>query len=501
MKVIRFFLLTFFLAMAWSAHAQPNVIYIYADDLGYGDLSSYGATRIHTPNLDKLARKGIRFTNGNSTSATCTPSRYALMTGQYPWRKQGTGVLPGDAALIIPTNKMTLPLLFKKAGYTTAIVGKWHLGLGDQVDKNWNEKIKLGPNDVGFDYSFIFPATADRVPTVFIENDTVVGRDKSDPITVNYKQKVGNDPTGMENPELLKMKASPNHGHNQTIINGIGRIGYMAGGIRARWVDEEVSSTFLTKAKSYISDHKAKPFFLYFSLTEPHVPRMPATMFKGKSGLGYRGDAILQLDWTVGELLKQLDFEGIRENTLIVFTSDNGPVLDDGYEDGAVTELNGHRPTGVLKGGKYSSFEAGTRVPFIVSWPKVIKPGISDALVCQMDFMASFAALLNVSIPKGEAIDSENTLNAFLGKNTKGRSTLIKQAGSLAFIKEDWKYIAPSNGPALSILVNIETGNLPKPQLYNLKNDISEKENLADKYPEKVKELADLLEVAKRKQD
>ena len=191
------------------------------------------------------------------------------------------------------------------------------------------------------------------------------------------------------------MKSSANHGHDNTIVNGIGRIGYMTGGKMARWVDEEVSTTFLTKAQDYIEANRQQPFFLYFSLTEPHVPRMPATPFKGKSGLGLRGDAILQLDWTVGQIMKQLKFLGLEENTMIIFSSDNGPVLDDGYEDEAVTRQNGHLPAGILRGGKYSAFEAGTRVPLIISWPKQIKPQVSDALLSQMDFMASFAASLN----------------------------------------------------------------------------------------------------------
>ena len=192
-----------------SQNSKPNVVFIYADDLGYGDLSSYGATKLNTPNLDKLAQQGVRFTNAHCTSATCTPSRYALLTGEYPWRKSGTGILPGDAALIVPTDKTTLPKLFQQAGYKTAIVGKWHLGLGDQVAKNWNGEIKPGPNEVGFDYSYIFPATADRVPTVFMENHKVIALDPKDPIEVNYDKKVGNDPTGKEHPELLKMKSSP----------------------------------------------------------------------------------------------------------------------------------------------------------------------------------------------------------------------------------------------------------------------------------------------------
>lgn len=306
-------LLTLIMSLGILLHAQPvqqkqlqkpNIIYIYADDLGYGDLSCYGATKIKTPNIDKLAAKGIRFTNAHATSSTCTPSRYALMTGRYPWRQQGTGILPGDAALIIPTDKTTLPNLFKNAGYKTGIVGKWHLGLGNDVAKNWNCEIKPGPNEVGFNYSFIFPATADRVPTVFLENHRIVALDTLDPIEVDYKNRVGNDPTGKDHPELLKMQSSPGQGHNQTIVNGIGRIGYMSGGNKARWVDEELSFTFLTKAKNFIEENRSAPFFLYFALTEPHVPRMPATIFKGKSGLGYRGDAILQLDWTVGEIMK-----------------------------------------------------------------------------------------------------------------------------------------------------------------------------------------------------
>lgn len=484
------------IVIAAMAHSQqkPNIIIIYADDLGYGDVSCYGASKINTPNIDRLASQGIRFTNAHSTSATCTPSRYALMTGQYPWRKQGTGILPGDAALIIPTDKTTLPGLFKKAGYSTAITGKWHLGLGNEVSKDWNGEIKPGPNEVGFDYSFIFPATADRVPTVFLENHHIVALDIADPIAVDYTKPVGNDPTGKDHPELLKMQSSPGQGHNQTIVNGIGRIGYMSGGKKARWVDEELSLTFLDKAKTFIEENKKVPFFLYFALTEPHVPRMPATLFKGKSSMSYRGDAILQLDWTVGEIMKQVETSGIVKNTIIIFTSDNGPVLDDGYQDEAVTKLNGHNPAGDLRGGKYSVFEGGTRVPFIISWPKKIRPKVSSAFVCQIDFLASFSKLINQAIPAGDATDSEDMLNAFLGKSNTGRSVLVEQGSTLAIIKDDWKYISPSNGIAYDKQTGIETGNLSSPQLYNLKEDVGEKNNLAVQYPEKVKEMAALLD-------
>lgn len=487
--------LLFVLQVAFlTAQQRPNLVFIYADDLGYGDLGSYGATKLATPHLDKLAKKGLRFTNAHASSATCTPSRYALMTGQYPWRVSGTGILPGDAALIIPVHKTTLPSLFTAAGYQTALVGKWHLGLGNTVQKNWNEAISPGPNEVGFGYSFIFPATADRVPTVFIENNHVVATDPLDPIAVNYQKKIGQDPTGSEHPELLKMKSSPNHGHNNTIVNGIGRIGYMSGGTKARWTDEEMPLTFLAKTLEYIELNKNKPFFLFHSLTEPHVPRMPSTMFKGKSGLGYRGDAILQIDWTVGQIVQKLEQLGILNNTIIVFTSDNGPVLDDGYEDDAVTQLNGHTPWGPLRGGKYSSFEAGTRVPFLISWPSTIKPGVSEAMISQVDMLASFATMLGKKIPAGDGPDSENNWNAITGKSTQARAVLVKQGlHSLAIINGTWKYIEPSNAPPKNVLTNIETGNHPLPQLYNLKTDIGERNNLAQQYPEKVRELAEQL--------
>lgn len=499
-KIIAF-LLIFLPQLVWaqSRDSKPNVIFIYADDLGYGDVSSYGATKIQTPNLDRISESGIRFTNAHSSSATCTPSRFALMTGVYPWKSKGTGILPGDAQLIIPLDEITLPKVFKNAGYHTAIVGKWHLGLGNEVKKDWGSRVTPGPNETGFDYSFIFPATADRVPTVFMENQNVLALELNDPIEVDYKNKVGNDPTGLENPELLKMKASPNHGHNNTIINGIGRIGFMSGGHKARWVDEEISTTFLTVAKDYIKQNVNNPFFLYFSLTEPHVPRMPATMFKGKSNMGYRGDVILQLDWTVGQILDQVEALGLKDNTIIVFSSDNGPVIDDGYQDGAVEQRNGHMPAGLFRGGKYSIFEGGTRVPFLITGPNISKGKVSDALIGQIDFIASFSKLLNQTVPTGEARDSKDIWSALSGKSNMARESLIQDASGLAIVKGTWKYIEPNNASAYNELTNTELGNSSEPQLYNLATDPGEKENLAKKNPSKLKELELLLK--KEKQD
>lgn len=480
---------------AQLAKDRPNVVLIYADDLGYGDLSVYGATEIQTPHIDALAEKGIRFTNAHASASTCTPSRYSLMTGNYPFRKTGTNILPGDAKLIIDQDEFTLPMVFKEAGYATGLVGKWHLGLGNKVEKDWNGEVKPGPLEVGFDYSFIFPATADRVPTVFIENYTVVGAEKDDPIEVSYSHKVGNDPTGKENPELLKMKASPNHGHDNTIVNGIGRIGWMTGGYKARWTDEELSYTFVDKVKEFVSKHSEEPFFLFYNAIEPHVPRMPATQFKGKSKLGYRGDAILQLDHSVGEIVEHLKNLSVYENTIIVFTSDNGPVLDDGYEDGAVELLNGHDPFGGFRGGKYSAFEAGTRMPFLVSWPdKMKQSALSDALLGQVDLLSSFANLLNVSIPEKSAMDSEAMPDALFANHPQGRSSLIKSSSTFSIIKGNFKYILPSNARAYNSLVDIELGNDPEDQLYNLKKDPQERDNLAKEYPELVKELKEALQ-------
>ncbi|MEM1124508.1 MAG: sulfatase-like hydrolase/transferase, partial [Bacteroidota bacterium] len=337
----------------------PNIVIIYADDLGYGDVGAYGAENLSTPNMDKLANEGVRFTNGYATSATCSPSRYALLTGVYPWRNERAKILPGTAPLIIDVNQTTLPKMLKKQGYHTGIVGKWHLGLGTGK-VNWNEPISPGPNEVGFDYSYIMAATQDRVPTVYIENGKVQGLEADDPIEINYAENFAGQPTGKDNPELLKM--TWHHGHNSSIVNGIPRIGYMKGGEKAKWIDENMADTFLVRAQQYVETHKDQPFFLYYALQQPHVPRTPHQRFVGTSGMGPRGDVIVEADWCIGEFLKTLEKEGILDNTLIVLTSDNGPVLNDGYNDEAVEKLGNHQPSGGLRGGKYSLFEAGTRV-------------------------------------------------------------------------------------------------------------------------------------------
>lgn len=472
--------------------SKPNVVLIYADDLGYGDVSCNGAVKVRTPNIDRLAKQGIRFTNAHATSATCTPSRYAILTGQYPWRKRGTGIAPGDAALIIDTAVTTWPAVMQRAGYTTGAVGKWHLGIGDHSGPDWNGELKPGPLEIGFNYCYIMPATADRVPCVYVENHRVANLDPADPIKVSYGKPLGNEPTGRSNPELLVMKAS--HGHDQAIVNGIGRIGYMQGGKSALWEDDRIAEVLTDKARRFIADNREHPFFLYFATHDIHVPRVPGKGFAGKSGMGPRGDAILQLDWTVGEIMRTLDSLQLTDNTVFIFSSDNGPVVDDGYADQAVELLNGHKPAGPLRGGKYSSFDAGTRIPLIIRYPAAVKPGTSAALVSQMDFLASFAALNGVTLQQDDAPDSQNMLNAFTGKSANGRSELVEHAGTLSLISGDWKYITPSNGARLDKHVNIELGNDPAPQLYHLKKDLGEQKNVAAQHPEKVKEMAARLQ-------
>lgn len=463
---------------------KPNIVVIYLDDLGYGDLSCYGATELQTPNIDALANEGLLFTDAYASSATCTPSRYALLTGMYPWRNKDAKILPGTAPLLIKTDQQTMPKILKGKGYQTAIVGKWHLGLGTGM-VDWNTRVSPGPNEVGFDESYILAATQDRVPTVYIENGNVVGLDPNDPISVDYKNNFEGEPTAISNPEMLTMKW--HHGHNNSIVNGIPRIGFMKGGEVAKWKDTDMADNFLKRAQNYVKTHKEKPFFLYYAMQQPHVPRTPHPRFVGKSGLGPRGDVILEADWCIGEFMETLKNEGVLENTLVVFSSDNGPVLNDGYFDDAVEKLGKHTPTGNLRGGKYSLFEAGTRMPFITYWKGHIEPGVSKALVCQMDLLASLAKLVGT---EETSTDSEDLLDVFLGKTETGRTELVLEATSRTALRSgDWLMIPPYKGKAIEEKVGIEMGNSPKYKLYNLKDDIGQHTNLAVSNPEKLKEM------------
>jgi len=474
---------------------RPNVVFILTDDVGYGDISANGATRVKTPNIDRIANDGIRFTNAYAPAATCTPSRYALMTGEYAFRKPGTGVLPGDAAMIIDPARLSLPRIFKAAGYATAAIGKWHLGLGSSTNPlDWNKHIAPGANELGFDETYLIPATVDRVPTVWVKNGDVVGRDPSDPIQVDYKQRIGDWPTGRENPELLKQKHS--HGHDMTIVNGIGRIGWMTGGKKALWVDEDIADTIIRETTSFISSNKRKPFFLYVGTHDIHVPRVPHKRFAGKSGMGPRGDAILQLDTQVGGILKALDKNGLADNTIVVFTSDNGPVVDDGYQDQAVTMLGDHKPAGPLRGGKYSLFEGGTRVPFLVRWPagqRSAKGQTRTDLIILVDMPATLDRLTGGWHQKDLPSDGLDVSDAIRGAGPSKREFIVEHAGRLALRWKNWKFIPAGAGVAFQPLTGTETGNLDADQLFDLDADPHEDTNVAAQNPDVLTRMKEKL--------
>lgn len=478
---------------------RPNIIVILADDLGYGDLTSYGATKVFTPQLDRLARSGQRFTHGYAPAATCTPSRYAMFTGEYAWRQppSKTNILPGDAPLAIDPGRYTLPEMLRRAGYRTGCVGKWHLGVGDgKTPIDFNGKVSPGPLEIGFDEAFFIPATADRVPTVYVENHSVAGLDPADPIQVSYTERLGSEPIGTERPDLLRYAGDPAHG--KTIVNRISRIGFMTGGKAARWVDEDMSDTLTARAERFIEAQRARPFFLYLGLNDPHVPRAPHPRFLGTSECGVRGDVIHQIDAVIGRLLDKLDALKLADDTLIVFSSDNGPVLYDGYYDGAAEAVNGHAPAGALRGWKYLCHEGGTRVPLLMRWPAKFVPGVNDKIVSLHDLLATFAAIVGQEIPAGAAPDSVNQLPVLLDPTAPAaRTELVQQGASgLALRSGDWKYIAPTQ---LSARTNANAHpadkrqanrHIPQPLLFNLRDDPGESYNLAEKMPEKVAELA-----------
>lgn len=490
-----------------SEEANPNVVLIYADDLGYGDLACYGARNVLTPNVDALASNGLRFTQAHSVASTSTPSRYSLLTGEYPFRKKGTDVAAGDAAMIISPDQYTVADMFKEAGYSTAAFGKWHLGLGAESGRqDWNAPIEPALDDIGFDYSYIMAATADRVPCVFIENGKVANYDASAPIYVSYRQNFEGEPTGRNNPELLyNLKHS--HGHDMSIVNGIGRIGYMKGGGDALWKDENIADSITSHAVDFIKKSGDKPFFVYFATNDVHVPRFPHQRFRGVTGMGHRGDAIAQFDWCVGEIVKTLKEQGLYDNTIIIVTSDNGAVVDDGYADQAEELLNGHDPMGGLRGGKYSTFEAGTRIPFIVHWPAQIKkPAVVDALVSQIDFLDVMASIVGKSSGNSLTTDgSPAEMETWLGRGGEqdtGRPFTIGMAANhtLSLCTYGWKYIEPKGGPKMVQWgPKIETGYSTEPQLFRkVDGDYDESVNIASDSPDVLLMMQNLLTEARK---
>ena len=461
---------------AAAVEIRPNIVVILADDLGYGDMGCQGAKGIRTPHLDSLARDGLRFTNGHAPASACTPTRYAMLTGQYSWRRRATGldrgVANGDSPLLIPTDAVTLPGLLKQAGYRTGLVGKWHLGFGE-AKPDYNRELKPGPLEIGFDEFFGIPATNDRVPTVYVRNHRVVGLDPKDPIRYTYQ-----DP-GKDSP--LKKYAA-----------GRGRIGWTSGGKAAWWKDIDIADTLTGEAVKFIDQHHASPFFLCFTPHDVHAPTIPHPRFAGTSGLGPRADMVHELDWSVGELLKTLKKHDLEKNTLVILSSDNGA-----YK----TEEGEHRPNGPWKGEKSQLWEGGHRVPFIAKWPDRIAPGTSSALVSLVDLPATLAAAAQQPLRPGAAPDSFNLLPLMTGKDRDaGRDHLVLMSGKgdLAIRQGPWKYIpdlATANG--WSSWTKPGKKAPPRPGLYHLGDDPGETKNLHASKPEVSKRLAALLEKVK----
>lgn len=458
---------------------KPNIVLMLADDLGYGDLSCYGATKIKTPNIDRLCSQGVRFTDAHAPAAVCQPTRYGIMAGRYHWRAPRK-----EPGLHFQENEILLPQTLKDNGYNTAAFGKWHLGWGDGRDldeKFWNGEIKPGPNDTGFDYYFGVPQSHAQPPFVFVENTHVYKLDPNDPITL--------------------------HKPRQRDWKWTGDSGGSAGARSAHEACdyERLDLTLAEKASEFIGKQtKDKPFFVYLPFYAPHVPLLPAKEFRGTSQAGDYGDFIQQLDHAAGMVLKKIDEMGFTENTIVIFTSDNGGchIVGKTYGIEAALEL-GHRSNGKLLGLKADCWEGGHRIPFMVRWPGLIPAGTEcDKLLCLTDLFATFAAATKIQIPKGAAPDSLNQLP--LLEHPVGtpaiRTEMVYSGKGTSYRSGDWVYL-PQPGPMGLFGTNFyfsqlgytntdydENGNLKKEhlpaQLYNLKDDPYQTTNLYSKYPE-----------------
>lgn len=481
-----------------DAAEKPNIIVIMADDLGYGDVSCYGATALQTPNIDRLAAAGQRFTSGYCSASTCTPTRYSFLTGSYAFRTKGTGIAPPNSPALIQPGIPTLPGVLQTAGYKTAVIGKWHLGLGTPADgPDWNGDLKPGPLDIGFDHSFLLPTTNDRVPQVFVEGHRVLNLDPKDPLWVGKTKPSDDHPTGLTHRDTLKMDWS--HGHNSTIHNGISRIGFYTGGHAARFRDEDLADRWVAESNKWIEANKDDPFFLFFASHDLHVPRIAHERFQGKTSLGPRGDAIVQLDWCVGELLDTLDRLKIADNTLVVFCSDNGPVLDDGYKDDAIEKIGNHKAAGPYRGGKYNVMEGGTRTPFITRWPGKIAPGVSEQVVCTIDMASSFAAMTGAEIPADGCLDSLNVIDALMGtKGAAGRDHLVQQdngqGGNYGFRVGQWKLQRHDAKKTKNTELRLQGRPVARFHLYDLESDPGERTNVIADHPEVAEKLKAQLE-------
>lgn len=475
------------------AAEHPNIVLILADDLGYGDLGCYGATKVKTPNIDKLAGEGRRFTDAHSASSVCTPSRYALLTGEYPFRKNLWGPVMNPSPLVLDVSKPTLPGVLKRQGYATACFGKWHLGFGDQPMPDWNSDLKPGPLECGFDHYFGIPVVSSHPPFVWVEDHRVVGLDPADPLKYGGKPQTRIFPEKMLRPPISGGKAA-----------------------HALYNEEEHGTTLTGKAMNWMRGQAGGPFFLYFATPHIHHPFTPGAKFKGSSGCGPYGDFIQEFDWMVSEVMRTLDELKQRENTLVILTSDNGGMLNQG---GQQAWNAGHRLNGSLLGFKFDAWEGGTRVPFIARWPGEIEAGsTSDQLICQIDLLTTFAALTG-SETRGP--DSVNLLPALLGQPEKPvRDHLVlapNQRTHLALREGPWLYIGAQGGGGFNgskrgdhnlggggalkftgeMNSDFADGKLmpdaPAQQLYNLADDLRQTKNVIREHPELAKRMSERL--------
>lgn len=501
MKITRFISATIGISMfvlpSWGKKKEqhkPNVILINVDDMGFGDCGCYGATKVNTPNIDRLASEGARFTDAHSASSVSTPSRYSLLTGQYACRNNLWGPIFLHETLKIDTARTTIADVMKHQGYSTAIIGKWHLGFQLGKDMDWNKELKPGPLECGFDYFYGIPTVSSHPPFVYVENHHVVGYDPKDPFvygkkaeTAFYDEKMGIDDIG-----------------GATAAHKL-------------YKDNELGTVFKDKAITWIKRHKGEPFFLYYATTHLHHPFAYNDRFKASSTVGRYGDYIHELDYLVGEIMKTLDDEGLRENTLVIFTSDNGPMLNRGGQE---AWQRGHHMNGDLLGFKFDAWEGGHRIPFIVRWPGKIEAGtVSDQLICNVDIMAFLATLTGYELKDDEAPDSYDIYPIIMGQTKKEvRDHLVlapSHKSHLAIRQGDWMYIPALNGGGVraknvgdhtfggvaafkfthqsNLNLKDEKGKLPKGQLYNLKKDPQQKVNVYVKYPKKVMQMDKLL--------
>ena len=491
-----------------QAQDRPNVILINADDLGYGDLGCYGATKVKTPNIDKLATEGKMFTDAHSASAVCTPSRYALLTGIYPMRgNNGKGVwgpAPIQSELLIEPETLTIADVFKNKGYATAVLGKWHLGFGEG-ENDWDQPLSPGPNDLGFDYYYGVPLVNSAPPYVYVENTSVVRADPNDPLVYIGKGKPD---------EVTPITPIPPEASQRTTNRFKGAVA-----AHKLYNDYTVGTVLTEKATDWITDRTTKnkkdPFFLYMATTHIHHPYTPGTNFQGKSDAELYGDFIQELDWMVGEIIATVEKQGVSDNTLIIFTSDNGAMLNLGGRNAVKA---GHKINGDLLGFKFGVWEGGHRIPFIAKWPGKIEAGTtSNQLICNVDMLATFMAITGQNSKELDNTDSVNILPTLVGDPEESiREDLIlapRKEDHLALRQGKWMYI-PAQGsggfvgskpnhhawggaPAVefvgSVNSDIENGKIkedaPPAQLYNLEEDINQTTNVYNQYPEVVKEM------------